>query len=788
MIRKPPLPPPHFFGREAYVNRIVHIIQTCHESGRGARLVVRGYGGIGKTSVTLAVCHHPTVHELFGDLRCFVRCEAAETPALLLREIASCLQISISQGDAYSLVMTGLKRMSITQPLLLILDNAETFLYHSDGKEIDAILSEISAIRNITLILTKRGVDNPIAVQWDKMEELAVLSLEAARKTFLSITEHDSADSDCAGIDLLLTALDCVPLAVSLLARVAQSSKVGLDRLQVRWSRRKTDLLGLHGRLGDREASVSTSIDVSLRSRLMEENEHAQRLLTIISYLPEGILVAHIDKLSARWDANVDDAEHLLTQLSLAHKSSNERFLTTLSPIREHISRRHPITGSDLKLLQTWHLELANKGECGPGDPAFCSTQVELAINQNNISFILQRMIERDKIDRDAIDAVLNVSRFLYWSAPNAHLLRLLLSSQHFELMESKIRARLQFQLQDILRMQNDNIGARTAALRAREEFQKIGDSLGMAQCTRRLGDIHYMQSDYSGARDALEQARSQFEILGDRLGSAQCTQSLGDIHYMQSDYSNAHDKLERSRSEFEMLGERLGAAQCIKSLGNIHYMQSDYSNAEVKLEWACSEFKSLGDLLGAAQCTRRLGDIRGIQLDYLDAQVKLEHARSDFEVLGDRLGMAQCTQSLGVIHYMQHEYFIAQVKIEQAHSDFEELGDRLGAAQCIQSLGEIFYKQSDYSISKVKLELAHSEFENLGNHVGTAQCIRRLGNIYEMQKDYAKATSFFKKAQVKFDSIGATAEVNYCAGMLAYITRVRSKADFVSFVASPIL
>jgi hypothetical protein len=81
------------------------IVDHLNLGDRGARLAIRGYGGIGKTSVALAVCHHPKVQAAFERRRFFVECDTAETPTLLLQEIGSCLQIDLSQGNAIDLII-----------------------------------------------------------------------------------------------------------------------------------------------------------------------------------------------------------------------------------------------------------------------------------------------------------------------------------------------------------------------------------------------------------------------------------------------------------------------------------------------------------------------------------------------------------------------------------------------------------------------------------------------------------------------------------------------------------
>lgn len=741
---------------------MVKIINTCIKAGHGARLAIRGYGGIGKTSVALAVCHHPTICALFGSLRFFVECETSEAPEVLLQQIAARLGINLAKphAQAHAVVIKGLKSMSSSDPLLLILDNAETFLdrlNHTDSKKIDHLLSEIAAISKLTLIITKRGIEKPVAVEWNALDELDVLKLEAARKIFLSITNiPELADANQATqLDSLLVALDCVPLAVKLLAQVAQSGKESLGQLLKRWESGKTDLLRLR-RHDHRETSVGASIEGSIHSPLMKENSCAMQLLIIVCYLPEGLFLNHIKRFFSQWKTDVQDAAHLLKQLSLAHCSSSNRFLTTLSPIREHVRRHYAIGEPDLKLLHQWHLELAISGECNPGDATYISSQAKLAINRRNISFMLSRCIESHLLDEECIKAILGFSCFLYWWSPRGDLIQFLLSSEHVSRMEDGLRGQLLFRLGIILYKQNDLRNAAIVLKKSRAKFEAVEDPGGVAQCIQCLGDITWLQSDYTSARHFLEEARRVFEARQDRLGSAQCTRSIGEIFYLQASYDRAAETLDHARSEFEAIGNRLGSAQCIRSLGNTLYMQSNYVNATAMLENARSEFEALGDRLGAAQCVQSLGAVLSAQGNYDDAKITLEKARSVFKAVGNRIGAAQCVQSLGETLHIQADHVTAMALLKKASSEFKTVGNSIGAAQCLQGLGDILYHQGDYSNAMARLESARMEFEALGDTIGIAQCEHTLGKTLFQQGDYVGAIAHLENARLEFESVGS--------------------------------
>jgi tetratricopeptide (TPR) repeat protein len=714
---------------------MVNSIDTQIKSGRGARLVVRGYGGIGKTSVALAVCHHMTIRELFGNLRFFVECEAANTPALLLQEIAARLRIDLSNGNAHTFVIAGLETISPREPLLLILDNAETFLdnpNHTHAKEIEDILSDIAALHRVTLILTKRGIEQPVSVEWDWQEELGVLDLDAAREVFLSITTTRLADSlDHSQVDSLLIALDCVPLAVKLLAQVAQSGNESLEQLHKRWERRKTDLLKLHGR-DHRETSVNASIQVSLQSQLMEEHPNAIRLLSIVSYLPEGLSFTHMEEFATECNLDLDSAAHLLKRLSLAHKSSNGHFLTTLSPIREHVSRYHSVGVVDADAVNRWHLKMANKGDCRPGDPTFLSSQAELKLHKNNISSVLRGCIEGHLPSHNTILSTINFSKFLYWSAPNGDLLRLILDSEHTNEIDAPYRGRLLFQLQSILSTLGDTANAIVVLQQARSEFRVAGESVAIAQCAQELGDILYIMDKYQDARLCFEEARTEFEKRDLRECAAQCTKSIGNILFAQSDYGASRDQYEHAYSDFKSLGSSLGVAHCIKSLGDIYSAQREYSKAKDSYQ----------------------------------------EARNEFETIGDRLAAAQCLKSLGFSFYQIKEYENASDLTEKARAELEEMGDRFGVAGCLRCLGLIFYDQEDYSNAKMLLSRALTEFELVGDRSEAAECGLTIGVIHIQERDYFNAGNQLLGARVRFESIGKMHKVDQCDRILALVSR----------------
>ena len=151
---------------------MIETIRVKTEMSIGARLIVRGPGGIGKTTVASAVYHDPVIENIFKSHRHFVRCDGSDTAALLLAAIASSLGVDLSKGNPLDLILDALK--GSRGPLLLVLDNFET-AWHSeriDQERISTILLQISSVQHLSLIVTIRGIEKPHGLKWEKLEEL----------------------------------------------------------------------------------------------------------------------------------------------------------------------------------------------------------------------------------------------------------------------------------------------------------------------------------------------------------------------------------------------------------------------------------------------------------------------------------------------------------------------------------------------------------------------------------------------------------------------------------------
>lgn len=270
-----PPPPSVFFGRQQVADELVTIL-LASGGGEGARVAVLGAGGIGKTTLTLAVLHNELIEKRFGTRRYFVRCDAVNSADGLWSAIA--IAMGLSGGNLQSCISSTFSDPA--HPSLLVLDNFETPWEPSISREpVEDVLKHLAAIESLSLVVTLRGSERPLGPKWTRpfLPPLQPLDQDSAHSLFRALSDADSAD--VAG---LLDNLDNVPLAITLMANLAQYE--GTKALLKRWEKERISMLtrGPKSRLSSMEVSIQVSIDCPR----MRDDPEALALLKVVCLLP----------------------------------------------------------------------------------------------------------------------------------------------------------------------------------------------------------------------------------------------------------------------------------------------------------------------------------------------------------------------------------------------------------------------------------------------------------------------------------------------------------------------
>jgi hypothetical protein len=158
------------------------------------------------------------------------------------------------------------------------------------------------------------------------------LDQQAARLIFADIAD---SGHNVEEVDQILSLTDNMPLAISLLAHLADTE--GCSNVLSRWETEKTSLISEGF---DKRSNLDLSISLSLSSPRMQLLPESQELLSLLSMLPDGL--ADVDLIQSKLPLeNILTCKTALKSTALAYSDEHKR-LKVLMPIREYLQQCRP--------------------------------------------------------------------------------------------------------------------------------------------------------------------------------------------------------------------------------------------------------------------------------------------------------------------------------------------------------------------------------------------------------------------------------------------------------------
>ncbi|KAJ7620734.1 hypothetical protein DFH06DRAFT_64116 [Mycena polygramma] len=766
-----PSEPTIFHGRDSELSEILQLFTQANP-----RIAILGAGGMGKTTVARAVLHHAQITTRYEERRHFVACDSAATKV----ELAALIGAHIGLKPGKDLTRAVVQHFSSKPASLLILDNLETAWEPMEcRKEIEEFLLLLTDVDHLALIVTMRGAERPAKVAWSHpfLPPLRPLAQDAACQMFIDIADdrHNLEE-----VDQVLALTDNMPLAISLLAHVADSE--GCSTVLSRWDEEKTSVIS-HG--WDRRSNLDLSISLSLSSPRLKAFPDTQELLSLLSMLPNGLSDVELVQSKLPID-KVLGCKAALIGTSLAYSDSNKR-LKVLVPIREYMMKVQPPKDNLIRPIRKYFQPLLELINTYWGTSTASSTVARISANLANIQNVLHNGLQPGHPDLvDCIYCTCHLNRFSrltsqgiisfmsqipnLFPVPSNHQLEGYFATElldswlngfpgdldnvinqgltHVEQCDDlDLKCSLYISLANVYGSQkSDHSTALNFGKSALSLATSTGNTKGQGQALYIMAWINWFLGYYSVAQAYAKESQDISRISGHFYGEAQgldieaiCWYSLGDYSQSLLLCNQARDLLVACGMSHSQMNYKIMNTQA-----EVHRLKSEYTEAQHIRNQVFQE-TIIQHPLSHGYASLNIAEIQvsiGVPKDAV--QHNIDSARKLFSTMGFERWEVACDAVLADLALRDGNLLAANSVLSQCLNWSWGKSAEL-TSYCLERLGDVSRWEPSTETSNWAVLLAHSlkRKENLLIH----KALLFLGQIFHRQADEDTAMSLFNVA-----------------------------------------
>jgi len=659
----PPPPPKACFGRDELIDRVIGLAENC------TPIALTGPGGIGKTSVALAVLHHDRIKERFGDHRRFIRCDQFPASyANFLRRLSKVMGAGVENPED----LTPLRPSLSSNEMFMALDNAESILdpQVASAQEIYGVVEELSQFDNICLCVTSRITTIPPDC---KRFDVPTLSTDAARSAFYRIYDADERPDL---INDVLEQLDFHPLSITLLATVGHQSKWGTDRLRREWDRRRTSVLQT-----EHNKSLAAAIELSLTSPMFQElGPDARALLEVVAFFPQGVDENNLDWLFP----TISNRAYVFDKfciLSLTYRRNG--FITMLAPLRDYLSPKDPKSSPLLCATKERYFTRMSVN-LGPNEPGFGDARWIMS-EDVNVEHLLDIFTSTDANSDSVWDACANFMDHLYW-----HKTRLVVLGPRIEGLpdDRPSKPECLFELSRLFHALGNLMECKRVLSHALKIWREREDDLQVAVVLRGLSGINRRMCLNKEGIELSKEALEIFKRLGKAVGQAHCLDSLAWLLLEDKQLDAAEEAASRAINLFSEQGNQFQICQSHRVLGEIYRSKGEEEKAIYHFEATlgiASSFNWHHSLFWVLHALARLSFDRG-KFDEAHAHVE----RAKVHVVNSAYPLGRAMELQAGFWYRQRRFEEARSEVLRAAEGFGKLGAASDLERCRELLQRI--------------------------------------------------------------------------------------------------
>lgn len=719
-----------------------------------ARVAILGPGGVGKTALAHAALTHDRVVSRFGDARYVVPCESIKSRESLLVALADRLSL-LQSGTASESYSVGIESRVLSalssEECILCLDDFES-PWDQPGpsrRAVELLLADITALHSVAVIITMRGGERPKETAWTlpMLPPLTNFDRDAAKRTWVSL-----AGSCDAWAEKLIDAVDCLPLAVTLLGSLAEVSTA--EALWERWQ--KENIAVVEKEKGDKLSSLEFSIALSLESGRMATDSCSRRLLGILSLLPDGLPASPSPEFRRLFPDIPDISRNLDTLVgrSLAVRTADKR--VQVNSLVRLYCENHPLAApGDRRALTEYYVTFASHGYDDLGPDLFKRMTAEM----NNMEAVLEKSLvwaSQSEVT-SVVEAAIAYTQFCSYIGNFSDAA--ISCALKVRGLSAETLGDCWTSLGSICLGDDKVTDAEEHFSRALAMHQKALDVIGQANDYCHLGDVAYRSDRMQEAKAYYQRAYGLNVQANTTYGQANALTHLGDTHRRLGNLEESRSCYQSSLGLHRKHDDHLGQANSLKGLGHVQLRMDDINLARQCFEQALDLHRAVHDVVGQANDISSLADI----YQRLDNLAKAEEAYKEalhlHEQVNDDLGRGNALSHLGDLYRKQNKHQEAEEYYIQALLSHEKAFDKLGQANDLKGLGGIYHRQGDNKKAVDTYNAALGLYEATNNSLGKANCQRSIGCIHYFQNNLVEAAGMFQSALEDYrranDSIG---------------------------------
>jgi tetratricopeptide (TPR) repeat protein len=702
-----PLKPEIFHGRDDFVEEIARLLLQEETS----RICILGPGGMGKTSVSLAVVECPLIKKQFPGGNCvWVPCIEATSATLLLEILYIQLQVP-GDGDKQVTLEKIVSELDASkQRRLILLDNFETpWNAPGESQQVSDILRKLVMLSHVAILITMRGTYPPCdTIEWQS-HIIQPTDQAACRRIFHDINPSSKDDPD---VDCLLAALGHMPFAVTLMANLGKRGKSTGKELLETWNKSGTDMLSV---TNPPEKSMNRSISLSVDSDFVKRNPDALLLLAILSLLPAGTTKQN---LQCWWATTVGIIPTAIATLSDAgllvenkRENSTSSVLFVIPVVQSYMQQQNRITEEIRRQIHSSCCEYILAHACRFDDPTFPKKSKALAAEDTNIQSILFSSPTESHHAAQTMEALIAFSWHRCDTKPKLEI------ANH----------------------------AVTAA-------KDSGDERYIGLAVWCLGKTYLELGDYCTAYDHLHKAYQIFNTLPScevelqRLGGL-CGIDLVDAARLAllPDISQAISLARDVKEKCATLSDDLVHGRGLVVLG-IALCRTQQEEALCYLDQARTMLKAVGNIYNLAEAYQAISWVHYHEGRLPEALDAIEEAWKYVELTDSPSLQATVSLTLCKVLFSADRDTEGRNYIEIALMKASHTGDRLAIARALEYLGYAHLRRGDYQHAYEAYEAAAEKYPGTVDAVyADRRCKDNMARIKQKQRNIDMVIGFYR-------------------------------------------